>query len=384
MKKKIFSLLTLIIVIGLVSLSFETSLYKTCKTLNLSYPSGGALGYGAGLSGASWDNSGITCNSCHSGGTYNPTTTLTLLSGTTAVTQYTPGVTYTLQMKITSATGTPKYAFCMMSAKTTLHTNINTWGTCPSGSANHSVTSRNYIEQTSARAATGTSPTSYFTYSIPWTGPAAGSGSITIFAEGMAVNGTGGTDGDSPAAGVSLNVTENTILPVTFVSLNAVKSSNGVNINWVTDNEINTKDYTIETSSNGIDFTTIGKLDASNTPIRKSYTFTHYNPQTGKNFYRIVCTDINARKNYSNITDLNYYSSNNIIISPNPVNNKINFIGQNTNGNNYLVNDLKGNKIKTGTITNNNINISELNPGTYFVTLYNKGIKLKTLKFMKW
>ncbi len=383
MNKKIYYILALATVIGVASLSFETSLYKTCKTLTLAYPGGGASGYGAGLSGASWDNSGRTCNSCHSGGSYNPTTTLTLLSGTTPVTQYTPGASYSLQMKITSVSGAPKYAFCMMCAKTTLHTNINTWGTCPSGSANHTVSSRNYIEQTSARTATGTSPTSYYTYTIPWTGPAAGSGSVTFFAEGMAVNGTGGTGGDSPTPGVSLNVTENTTLPVTFVSVNAVKSSKGVNISWTIENEINTKDYSVETSTDGTNFTAIGKVASSNATARKTYTFIQFNPQAGKNLYRIVSTDINAAKNYSSVAEVNYPAIADLMISPNPVRSTLNLIGQNTNGKNFIISDINGKRMKTGILNGNTINVAELTAGTYILTVYNKEVKLKTIKFIK-
>ncbi len=248
MKRKFYLITAIIIFIGGISFSFKATETVQCAFLKVDYPGGGAVGAGQGLTGASWDNSGRTCSRCHSGGSYGATTALTLLSGSTPVTQYTPGAAYTLQLKITCTSGSPRYGYCLMAAKSTAHTDINTWGTMPTGAQKNTVSSRHYIEQTSARTATSTSPTSSYTLSVPWTAPAVGTGSVSFYASGMAVNGTGGTGGDNPTSGVNITVTESATTPISFSTVTAQFNKNTVEFTWSTESEVSTNYFAVEQS----------------------------------------------------------------------------------------------------------------------------------------
>ncbi len=376
----------LAIVTGLFSFSFKAR-HASCKAASKNYPSGASANLGAGYTGASWDNSGRTCSQsgCHSGGAYNPTTTLTLLSGTTTVTQYIPGTVYTFSMKITAASGTPKYAFNAMCATTAVHTNINKWGTMPTGTKNTIATSRNYIEQSSARTATGTSPTSYYILSVPWTAPAAGTGSVTFYAEGMAVNGNGVTSGDSPAPGVNLTIMEASVLPVSISSVTAQKTNNGIRVSWTAEQEINTGFYTVEHSVDGNHFAALGNIAASSNAAAAAHTYTYIDNSilTGKQFYRIVEVDLDGKKTYSRVATITIDNKKAFDISPNPVADFITLPVNQFTGSTYLLNSINGMKIATGIIQGSKIGVASLVHGTYILTVIQQSGEVQSVRFIK-
>lgn len=303
MQKKIYiPVLLLTATIAVLSMSFRENKIKCAAKTMAAFPGGASLNDGAGYSGASWDNSGQYCNSCHSGGAYNPTTTISLLNGTTPVTQYTPGTAYTLKITVTSASGTPKYALTAMCATSTAHTDVNKWGTMPTGFKNNTVNSRHYVEQSSARTASGTSPSSYYTVSIPWTAPVAGTGNITFYVAGMAVNGTGGTGGDSPAPPVNLSVPELNTTPVLLNEFSAnLNSSNTTSLTWKTEQEINVAYFEIERSNDSYNWNTVNKVNAKGTAATYNYSDRSAAFQTGQLYYRIKIVETNGNIKYSDI-----------------------------------------------------------------------------------
>lgn len=384
MKPSIYLSTFLIVLAVLFSFSFKTK-QATCNAEKLNYPNGASANLGVGYTGASWDNGGQTCGSCHSGGTYKPTTSITLLSGTTPVSSYVPGTMYTFNIKITSTSGAPKYAFNAMCATGATNININDWGTMPTGSRNTLASARNYIEQSSARTATGTSPASYYSINIPWTAPVSGTGNITFYAEGMAVNGTGGTGGDSPTPGVNITIPETGTLPVKFINISAQKNNRSANICWSTEIEINISNYIVEHSTDGIHFETLGTINSNsnNAIARNSYCFTHENIAAGNHFYRIDAVDIDNSKSYSSIVSLSNSRINNFIISPNPVMDIINLPADQFSGSNYTISGITGQLFNGGQINNNQISIVLLSPGSYILTVLNKSGKKYTSTFIK-
>ena len=96
-------------------------------------------------------------------------------------------------------------------------------------------------------------------------------------------------------------------LPVQLKYFAAKKMSNGqVQLNWATATEQNTKNFIIERSADGINFTEINRVAAagnSNTEVK--YNTLDVNPIKGKNFYRMRQTDIDGAGMYSNIVLIN-------------------------------------------------------------------------------
>ncbi len=384
MKPKIYLITLLVATTFVISVGFRSN-RSNCTNQSNNYPSGASANLGLGYTGASWDNSGRTCSQsgCHSGGTYNPTTTISLLSGGVPVTQYVPGSSYTFNIRITSASGTPKYAFNAMCATSTTHININKWGTMPTGSRNTTAGGRNYVEQTSARTATGTNP-SYYSVNIPWTAPVAGTGSVTFWAEGMAVNGNGGTSGDSPAPSVNITITEAAPVPVLITSVTAEKTSNGILINWATAQEINTAEYTIEHSTDGSSFSSIATVAAMNASNGEHYSYTHLNILTGKHYYRVKETDRDGAVTYSKIVAVNLSAKQTLTLLANPVGEHLVLTADDDySGSSYIINSINGMRMATGKLQNNQVNVANLVHGTYIFTLILPSGAIQSTSFIK-
>ena len=186
--------------------------------------SGGTIAGGhGGRTGASFDTS--NCSSCHSGGTSVPSVTVQLLSGTTPVTTYIPGASYTVKIKVAAAGISSlgyHYGFQAVCVQSSTNNNINDWGTLPAIAQNETWNGRNYIEQN----ATVTS-VAYPTISIPWTAPASGTGDVIFYAAGCVVNNDHLPTGDQGATG-TLTITESSgCVPATLSATHNNVSCNG-------------------------------------------------------------------------------------------------------------------------------------------------------------
>ena len=125
----------------------------------------------------------------------------------------------------------------------------------------------------------------------------------------------------------------NTILPVTFMTINAKEKEYSVLINWTVAGEQRIDHYEIEHSIDGRKFTKAGEVKANSTSQNVlSYNWLHENAAKGINFYRVKSVDFSNIEKYSSIVSVvigKGISSFNI--TPNPVtNNRLNlqFINQ--------------------------------------------------------
>jgi hypothetical protein len=114
-------------------------------------------------------------------------------------------------------------------------------------------------------------------------------------------------------------------LPVNWVSFTAGKQEKSVLLNWVTANEKNTKDYIVQRSTNGADWTNIGnKAAMGHLDITQSYNFTDEQPAAGNNYYRLQQRDNDGTVNYSSVARVNFgETSQPVSVFPNPVTNGI-------------------------------------------------------------
>lgn len=105
-----------------------------------------------------------------------------------------------------------------------------------------------------------------------------------------------------PVAGFSgfyLSTSNVMILPLTLLQFKGILQNRVINLQWATANEINTRLFDIERSSDGVLFTGIGKVVAESTTSTHSYSFSDGNPSTGNNFYRLKIVDRDAKFTYS-------------------------------------------------------------------------------------
>ena len=113
-------------------------------------------------------------------------------------------------------------------------------------------------------------------------------------------------------------------LPVTFTSVQAVQqavSIASVMISWSVANELNTKEYEIEKSTDDKTFVAIGTTNAvGNNYSAESYSWLDANANNGNNFYRIKSIDVNGEIQYSDIVNATIVNmQTGISIYPNPV-----------------------------------------------------------------
>ena len=142
--------------------------------------------------GAPGENNGTCGNSgCHSGGSFNPSLDMFLIDADgTSVSEYIPGQTYTVSLKV-NHTGLPGgYGFqmvCLDEAEVPINNFIN----LPADVAAVTKLSRQYVEQTKRLPVD----------SIPLTWTAPDSESVTFYAVANAVDGTGNPQNDGSASG---------------------------------------------------------------------------------------------------------------------------------------------------------------------------------------
>lgn len=172
--------------------------------------SGIAATQGQGLTGAPGDlklgnGDARTCQFCHNGGSFNPTATIETLdeAGTTAVTKYEPGKTYTIRVTINAGSGTPAgYGFQMIDIRKSNDANVKGFLATQTSDIQLSTLSngRVYAEH-SARSSSKT-------FNVKWKAPSPSVGTVVFYAVGNAVNGTGGSNGDNGTASVKVELSE--------------------------------------------------------------------------------------------------------------------------------------------------------------------------------
>jgi hypothetical protein len=120
----------------------------------------------------------------------------------------------------------------------------------------------------------------------------------------QSVNNNGGTLFNMPLSGSTGNFITHVITPlaVNWLSFTVTPHNGQAILNWQTAQEENSKDFTIQRSTDGTTYTNIGTVPAAgNSTQPRSYTFIDPSPVTGNNYYRLMETDENNSTSYSSI-----------------------------------------------------------------------------------
>lgn len=127
----------------------------------------------------------------------------------------------------------------------------------------------------------------------------------------------------SPATVV---ITWNQTLPVKLISFSGRLNGAKVDLNWVTANELNTKDFEVERGSDGRNFTKIASVTArGNSSTPTSYDLIDPSPLKGVNYYRLKIVDIDGKFEYSQIVIIRIEDGVQLVtkVAPNPFTGKI-------------------------------------------------------------
>ncbi|MFB9864279.1 T9SS type A sorting domain-containing protein [Rufibacter immobilis] len=91
-----------------------------------------------------------------------------------------------------------------------------------------------------------------------------------------------------------------TVLPVTWLQVDASRTKQYVEVNWATATEVNNEKFEVEYAPDGTNFKTVGVVaGAGNSNLAKEYTFRHVAPSTSTGYYRIKQIDFDGKFEYS-------------------------------------------------------------------------------------
>ncbi|HVV06830.1 MAG TPA: LamG-like jellyroll fold domain-containing protein [Puia sp.] len=156
-------------------------------------------------------------------------------------------------------------------------------------------------------------------------------------------------------------------LPLTLLQFTATKQSNTSILQWQTGQEQNTRDFVIERSSDGSNYTDIGTVGAAgNSNTKRYYNFTDIAPLEGNNYYRLKQRDLDGQSTYSPVRMLSFSMSGNLIWYSTGANQAEVRLH---NGSNelYTIVDMAGNTLRTSRLSSGVASISNLPSGIYFV-----------------
>ena len=111
-------------------------------------------------------------------------------------------------------------------------------------------------------------------------------------------------------------------LPVTFTATPSYGHNNAISLKWNTSDENDVKDYTVERSSDGINFKEMAVIKTYNAAL-DNYSYVDAYPQTGFNYYRLQGSLISGDTKYSDIIKVDIEKGISLVRAyPNPVINK--------------------------------------------------------------
>jgi len=188
------------------------------------------------------------------------------------------------------------------------------------------------------------------------------------------------------------NALPNSIVPVSLLSFTGRLNTGNALLNWQTTMEENASYFNIQRSKDGINFTTIGKEDATgNSSMLDSYNYTDMNVALlgiNKIYYRLQEVDNDGTNTYSNIVPIDLIDNGNTIsLYPNPANNSITLeypaIANNAQ---ILITTIDGKSILRQTVAagsgKTTIDISGLSKGSY-ILVFNNGESNAVMEFVK-
>ncbi|MEJ7737987.1 MAG: choice-of-anchor Q domain-containing protein [Chitinophagaceae bacterium] len=186
---------------------------------------------------------------------------------------------------------------------------------------------------------------------------------------------------------VSFNLTNLIRVPVTFGLMSASASNCTAQIRWETLTELNNNHFTVEHSSDGVNYIPLDIVPAKgNSNSKQLYSYSHLSAIKGNNYYRIKQTDLNGVYTYGSVMVVNNSCDRLPIVAfPNPVKNSLTVSLPGTSRQTLTVYDGKGRQI-TQYIVNggtHKINASRWSSGMYTLTIGEKGKTTYTVKIIK-
>ncbi len=119
--------------------------------------------------------------------------------------------------------------------------------------------------------------------------------------------------------------------PVKLADFTVSRNGSSAILHWSTVNELNTKQFGIESGTDGKTFRSIGNVNAgNNSDLLQQYSFTDQQLRTGNNFYRLKIIDNDGSFSYSPVKKIYYSNQGGISLYPSATTGAL-FLEVNTN-----------------------------------------------------
>lgn len=194
----------------------------------------------------------------------------------------------------------------------------------------------------------------------------------------------------------TFTITNNCVLPIELKDYTATYAGNYTNIKWTTATEKNSEYFTVERSTNGVDYVLLEKIPAAlNSSEQKNYSIKDYAPfKKGINYYRLKQFDIGGNEKFGKVISVDIFEEAlEVKLIPNPASTDLdielsdNFIGKTVNIELY---DIMGKKhiLKqsihiNGETKTTHLNLAELPKGMYFVNVITEDFTIYKSKLIK-
>jgi hypothetical protein len=176
----------------------------------------------------------------------------------------------------------------------------------------------------------------------------------------------------------------NAPLPVNLVSFKAQQVKRGeVLLDWRVKDEVNMKQYDVQRSVDGKNFTTIGTVGNLGKEV---YTLIDQKPEQGINYYRLSMVESNGLTNYSHIVAININDGKALHASPNPVTGDLTVEVKGEVGKQAVIDiiDYTGNKVRTVAIPAGKVTVDMTSlPTGVYVVQYIDGTTVYTTRVVK-
>jgi len=170
-------------------------------------------------------------------------------------------------------------------------------------------------------------------------------------------------------------------LPLTLLNLTANKENDTAQLNWQTADELNTSHFNIQRSTDGVSFTTVGKVNAKAGSNQNNYSYPDdvAKLNSGNVYYRLQMVDKDGSFTYSKIVYITIVNGLRISIHPNPAHGYFmigNYQSIDIKNARVVVTDLTGRMLISQKFNNapqQKINIAPLSKGMYMVSIITPG-----------
>ena len=108
-------------------------------------------------------------------------------------------------------------------------------------------------------------------------------------------------------------------LPIELATFSATLNGKQVDVKWTTQAEINNHFFTIERSSDNVNFSELGRVEgAGNSTSTNEYAYTDFHPLTGVSYYRLKQTDYDGKCAYFPVSVIRNVRKGTFLVYPNP------------------------------------------------------------------